>query len=74
MIVSKNLLETRNGCDIEWVEEDIEDVGSKKKELKRFGSYRVVSSLHRRIIKDRIGCLDEACAVADAQPSSPDGR
>jgi hypothetical protein len=56
---------TKNGYDLEFVEEQMDIVNSGTKTV---GSYRVVtSSKPVRIIKDRLGTQQEAQAVLDKQ-------
>ncbi len=66
---SKRTVETRNGCDIDIFEKEIDD---KEKVTKKYTSFSVLTSKKfRRLIQDNIETIEEARAIADRQPPEP---
>ena len=61
-VVSKVVVETRNGHRIEKIAEAFEIAGGRTKNVI---TYRVMKVA--RIVKDRLGPIEEAQAIADAQ-------
>jgi hypothetical protein len=65
-IISKQVVETRNGCEIELIQESIELTAGGTTNVP---SYRVLtSSKPRRIVDSNLGSLAAAQALADQQP------
>lgn len=66
MAKKSKIIESRNGCNILWVEEEIESAGRGAKK-KKFGSFSVRAKTGR-IVETRITSLEKARAIADQQP------